>query len=94
MLFWLGAVLDMPANRSHIMLTLFESCDTVAGDGQLASLLLSIITVFLTIRKLRAIYFLSVLDKIVDFNYPVLCDDYVYHWVRNIFAMTNRSWNN
>lgn len=62
-------------NNSHVALTMHKCYDSFISGDQVASVLLLLITTYLTVHKIKAFSLLSALEKIVNFNYPVLLDE-------------------
>lgn len=68
----------MLTNNSHVIVTMYKCCDIFASDESLASVLLLVITTYLTVHKMKSFSFLRALETIVDFNYPMLLDEKGY----------------
>lgn len=65
----------MLTNNSHVVVTMYKCYDSCVSGERLASVLLVVITTYLTVQKMKTFSFLSVLERIVNFNYPVLLDE-------------------
>lgn len=64
----------MLTNNSHVVVTMYNLYDSYPSGERLASVLLLMITTYLTVHKMKTFSFLSVVERIVNFNYPVLLD--------------------
>lgn len=67
---------EMLTNNSHVMLTMCQYYDIL--NERFTTVFLIMLTTFLTINQMKTNCFLTAVDKFVNFNYPVLLNDYGY----------------
>lgn len=65
----------MLTNNSHAVVIMNKSDDNFATCERIASVLLLVTTTYLTVLKMKTFCLLSVLEKIIKFNYPELIDE-------------------
>lgn len=65
----------MLTNNSHAVVIMNKSDDNFATCEHIASVLLFVTTTYLTVHKMKTFCLLSVLEKIIKFNYPELIDE-------------------